>query len=123
MSLTAGCARDSITVGRLVTSTGLAGGSSRSFTSGIGRGSLGTSYDCRIQEISADTRAEYGIKGNRRAWKLLFVSNPSLTEEDHVFFTNNDGDDFEARIIKPSRDIDNQGRIWAAVVEHVSTMD
>src|SRR5690349_4426129 len=119
MSLAGLCSRDSGTAKRLVTTRGTAGGQSRTYTT-AGRGSLPTDITCRLQEIDADEKREFGVRGERRAWKVQCVTDPTLTVEDSLEFTDADGVDRTTRVIRPSRNLDGQGRLWTTVVEEIT---
>lgn len=120
MSLAALCSRDTITITRLGVTQGSSGGQVRTFTTAA-RGSLATSSTGRLQPLSNEERREYGIRGERKAWKYHTTTNPTLTVKDQAEFTDADGDEIEARVINGSRNHDGQNRLWTAVLEQVST--
>lgn len=119
MSLAALCSRDTISITRLVTTQGTAGGQVRTFTAAA-RGSLATQATGRLQPLSAEERREFGVRGVAKTWKFHTTSNPSLTVRDQAEFTDADGEDIEARVIRESRNLDGQGRLWTAILEQVS---
>jgi len=119
MSLAALCSRDTITIARLSVTQGAAGGQVRTYTAAA-RGSLDTTSTGRLQPLTLDEEREYGIRGTRKSWKFHTITNPILTVEDQVTFTDTDGESIAARVIKGSRDLDGQGRLWTAILEQVS---
>ncbi len=118
MSLQAGTTRDPILIERLVLGTqGAAGGQTRSYTTAA-RGTLPTNALCRLQPTSDRENEQYGIKAPDRGWKLLHCTNPSLTVADVVTFTDADGVvHTQVRVTEPSRDLDNQGRVYRTILE------
>lgn len=119
MSLDALCSRDAITITRLTTTQGTAGGQVRTFTTAA-RGSLATTSTGRLQPLSIEERREYGVRGNRKSWKYHTTTDPFLTEQDQAAFTDFDGEAIEARVIRGSRNLDGQDRLWTAFLEQVS---
>ena len=61
------------------------------------------------------------MRGERKAWKFHTITNPTLTVQDQVEFTDADGESVTARIINGSRNLDGQSRLWTAILEQVST--
>lgn len=118
MSLDALCSRDTATVKRYSITQGDAGGQVRTATTAA-RGSLSTSVTCRIQPLSVDERREFGVRAERAAWKLHTTTNPNLTVEDVVEFTDNDEVSRTADVINPSRNADGQGRLYTTILEEV----
>jgi len=118
MSLAKLTSRDSVTINRLSTTRGTAGGQLRTYSEG-NRGELPSSWTCRIQPIGGEEKREFGIRAERLAWKLLGTSNPTITVLDQVSFTDADEIDRTTRVIEPSRNLDGQGRLYRAIVEEV----
>jgi hypothetical protein len=115
MSLESLTSRDEITLKRLSTTRGTAGGQARTYMTAA-RGILPTTWTCRRQPLTDDERREYGIRGDRKSFKYLGTTDPSVTVQDAVAY----GSETDERVISPSRDLDQQGRIWMVITERVS---
>jgi hypothetical protein len=116
MSISSRTARDMVTIERASSTQSDTGGQVRTFGI-IQRGSLPTSMSCRIVPLRAEEHAEFGLRGARSAWKLLFSTDPSLTVADRVRFAESSGVERIAVVVEPSLDLDRQGRLFRAVVE------
>ena len=80
---------------------------------------LATSSACRFMELDNKERLAFGVKAEHLAWKFLYHTNPSVTLNDIQSFTDQDGVARTARTIEPSRNLDNQGRLYRAIGEEV----
>jgi hypothetical protein len=119
MSLAAFCERDSITIKRLSTTRGTAGGKSQLFTTAA-RGSLPTSSNCWLTELTEGAQMrELGVRSERSVWKILTTSDPKITVADHVEFDDADGVSHEARVTNPSMNVAGLGRVYRTIVEEV----
>lgn len=78
------------------------------------RGSKPTSMVGRVQEMSTEEMVKYGLKGSDTMFLLLFNSDPQLTVASQVSFADVNGVDWNMRVIKPSRPLDNQNRVYEA---------
>jgi hypothetical protein len=118
MSLISLTVRDTITIERLSASQSSTGGQIRAFST-ANRAGLPVSLPCRIQPLSSKEQIEFGIRGERTAWKILFSSNPTLTICDRVRFADSDGIARMAAVREPSRNLDGQSRLYRAIVEEI----
>lgn len=122
MSLVSLTSRDSCTVKRFPSGTQDGEGfvsKDPSNATTAARGTLPTGPSCRIQPLDAKEQIQFGLRGNRRAWKLLFSTNPTITLQDMVEFTDpeDSSNTVQATPVEPSRNLDNQGRLYRAIVE------
>lgn len=85
----------------------------REYTSAA-RGSKPTTMVGRVQELSTEEVVKYGLKGTDSMFMFLFNSDPQLSVASAVSFTDVNGVDWQLRVIKPSRPIDNQNRVYEA---------
>ena len=122
MSLFSGTDRDVLTTieRKSGTAQGSEGEDTGTYTTG-NRGTLVTTIRCRIQNLSAIERVQFGIAATERAWKWLFHSNPSLDLRDRATFTDDDEDARTAYVLNPSKNMDNQGRLWVAIAAERGT--
>ena len=121
MSLVEGCSRDVCTLLDLALGTQYSdGGQNRSYTTAA-RGTKSTSLRCRIQQLQPDEYERYGIKGTDTAWRFMFTSNPQLGVNSAVTFTDQQGvAHTQIRIVKPSKNCDEQGRLWVAIAQEMT---
>ena len=114
--------RDAVTVKSLTQSRGAGGFMIRSATTAA-RGTNPTSITCRMMEIDVEEAAKYGLHGAERHFKLLASSNPSLTVQDYVTWTDPDGvTHTDMRVVVPSRNVDSQG-FYVAVCEEATARE
>ena len=78
-----------------------------------------TSSECRIMPLDDKERVALGVKDASRVWKFLYHTNPSITLNDVQTFTDQDSVSRIARTIEPSRNLDNQGRLYRVIGEEV----
>ena len=76
---------------------------------------LVTSSDCRIMPLSDTERKAFGVKDSDKAWKFLYHTDPSITLNDVQTFTDKGGTSRTVETIEPSRDLDNQGRLFRVI--------
>ena len=111
--------RDTLTLTRQVEGTQTStGAKSISYTT-AGRGSLPTSWVTRADEMTAEEMVKFGVQDRSSVWKFLGATNPSLDVQDRVTWTDQDDVSRTAQIIKPSRNLDGQGRLYMAMGEIV----
>lgn len=111
--------RDTVTIKRLGTTQDAAGGKVESYTT-ANRGSLPTSWKCRIQEMAADEAIRYGLSGTERSWKFLGTSNPQIDERDQITFTDSESVAHTVEVVGAQRNPDNQGILFQVNGEEVS---
>ena len=111
MSITSMCSRDTVTVKNQTNTKTAGGAAAKVWTTGT------RTVSCRIQSLSAEEIVAFGVRAGVRAWKLYSATNPTITETTHVFFTDG-SESIEAAVIRPSRQYDNQDRLWITVVEY-----
>lgn len=124
MSFIGGTQRDTITIKRLSVTqdTSGEGGQIRTYTTAARGSRPTTGFKCRLQQLNSEEKLAYGIKGSSNGWKILASTDPQAGVEDAIEFTDvngnaHGGDSNPVRIIEPSRDIDNQGRVYRAIAE------
>lgn len=106
-----------ITMKRLdASSQGDAGGQVRVYDT-ANRGTLPTTKLAYIEPMRVMEKVKYGVTGNTTLWKLIFFSNPSLTVQDQVEFTDADGEEHVARVFEKSINVANMSQVWRVVVE------
>jgi hypothetical protein len=119
MSLEKFCERDSITIKRLTTTRGSAGGKVPIYTEAA-RGSLPTSPNCWLTELTEGAQMrELGVRSERSVWKILSTSNPSITVADRVEFEDADGNSHTTRVVNPSTNMAGLSRVYRTIVEEV----
>ncbi len=118
MSIQSQTSRDLVAIERLAVTQSSTGGQVRTY-SAANRGSRPTSVRCRLQALGAEERIQLGVRSEQILWKLLFSSDPQITVEDRLLFTDSDGQSHTARVLEPSRNLDMQNRLYRAVVEKI----
>ncbi len=124
MSIQSRTSRDSVTIKRYpsVPTKDAEGGIDKANSQATtgNRGTLAASSNCRIQPLSAQERVAFGVRGDTRIWKFLYSTDPSVGMRDLQTFMDNGGTARTARTVEPSRNLDEQGRLWVAIGEEVS---
>lgn len=121
MSIASMCDRFTATLKRQVPVTGTEGGVKLTWATAP-RATLGlpTSVRCEMQMASAEEKREYGILDEKIAWFMWTVSDPKISTEDLVVWTDNSGKLRSCRVKGPSTDTRN--RIWRSLVEWDKTI-
>lgn len=113
--------RDTATIARKVVSAqDSVGGQTYSYTA-AGRGTLPTSWSCRVQQMSAREQRDHGIKGNNVGWKLLGHTRPQVDERDQITFVDSESVSHTIQVLGKERNGDNQGIMWQVNGEEDST--
>ena len=74
-----------------------------------------------MQTMTSEERIEYGINGERIAWCMYTASDPKLSTEDQVVWTDNSSVTRTCDVIRPSFDMAGRSRVWLTVVEERET--
>ena len=85
--------------------------------------SVPTSITGRIFSLSAKENINFGIRGDRLVWKVLFAADPIVTPEDLLEFTDNNSDTRQIRCLHRSEDLGMQNRLFRVHCEEVSNED
>lgn len=121
MSITSQCDQFTATLKRQVSEIGDEGGVKYTWsTSPRAAEGLATSIRCDMQMATAEDKREYGILAEAIAWFMFCATDPSISTEDLVVWTDNSGKVRSCRVTAPSTD--TRGRIWRAIVEWDKTI-
>jgi hypothetical protein len=81
---------------------------------------LPTSIRAEFQEADAEDKRAHGILAERIAYWMFTASDPKVSTEDLVVWTDNSGIVRSCEVTEPSTD--TRGRIWDTLVEWDKTM-
>lgn len=112
MSLSALLSRDTVTIQRVSVTAQNTGGQTRSYSTSNRPSGAPTTWNCRIQQMSADEAVRYGLKGTNSYWKFLGHTRPQVDERDRFTFTDSEGTSHTVYMLGSERNGDNQGIMW-----------
>ncbi len=123
MSIKSFTDQTAITIKRKVTTQGGAGGqgaisytTAQRTTDGVA-----TSTTAWVTTIKASENIKFGVRSDTLVWKALFATNPVLTSEDLLEFTDNNSTTRSVRCLHRSEDVGGMGleRLWRVHCEEV----
>lgn len=109
-----GWAIHTFTIKRLVTPVGQdsTGGQIRNYTAAA-RGALPKTVTGRAVRLRDSEKLDHGVRGEKKGWKLLTLTNPQITLEDRVEFDYTPG---EGVIVKVTAE--SHGRLGTTTGPH-----
>jgi hypothetical protein len=121
MSIASQCDKFTATLKRQVSVVGNEGGVKFTWsTSPRTAAGLATSIRCDMQMATAEDLREYGILAEAISWFMFCATDPLISTEDLVVWTDSSGKTRNCRVKAPSTD--TRGRIWRAIVQWDKTI-
>lgn len=77
---------------------------------------LSTSISATFHVKGSDEKIAYGVKESNMLWHMYTSTDPVLSTEDQVQWTDNGSVARAARVVGPSYDMAGKGTIWKTAV-------
>jgi flagellin-like hook-associated protein FlgL len=78
-----------------------------------------TSVSATFQTATSEEKIAYGVKETNMAWRMYASSDPELTTEDQVSWTDSGSIARVCRVVGPSFDMAGKATIWKAIVSEM----